>query len=92
MRSEPVLRYARLAIPAFYRPATRSVVEVGSWQRSLGLGGSTAVAARLDAGGLRPGVAGGLVGIAIGTSAAQQGGVVDGLPAKPAVPEAAMVR
>ena len=69
-------------------------MEVDSWQRSLGLGGSTAVAARLDAGDLRPGVDGGLVGIddAIGASAAQQGGVVDGLAAKPAVPEAAMVR
>jgi len=29
---------------------------------------------------------------AIGASAAQQGGVVDRVPAKPAVPEAAMVR
>ena len=69
-------------------------MEVGSWQRSLGLGGSTALAARLDTGDLRPGVAGGLVGIddVIGASAAQQGGVVDGVPAKPAVPEAAMVR
>ena len=94
MRSEPVLRYARLKIRLSYRPAMRSVVEVGSWQRSLGLGGSTAVAARLDAGDLRPGVAGGLVGIddTISASAAQQGSVVDGLPPKPAVPEAAMVR
>ena len=35
-----------------------------------------------------------LIGIydTIGASAAQQDGVVDGLPAKPAVPEAAMVR
>ena len=43
---------------------------------------------------LRLGVAGRLVGIydAIGASAAQQGGVVDRVPAKPAVPEAAMVR
>ena len=40
------------------------------------------------------GVAGRLVGIydAVGASAAQQGDVVDGVPAKPAVPEAAMVR
>ena len=77
-----------------HRPATRSAVEIGTWLRSLGLGDSTALAARLDAGDLRLGVAGRLVGIygAIGASAAQQGGVVDGVPAKPAVPEAAMVR
>ena len=77
-----------------HRPATRSAVEIGTWLQSLGLGDSTALAARLDAGDLRLGVAGGLVGIgdAIGASAAQQGGVVDGVPAKPAVPEAAMVR
>ena len=67
---------------------------IGTWLRSLGLGGSTALAARLDAGDLRLGVAGRLVGIddAIGASAAQQGGVVDGVLAKPAVPEAATVR
>ena len=72
----------------------RSAVEIGTRLRSLGLGDSTALAARLDAGDLRLGVAGRLVGIynAIGVSAAQQGGVVDGVPAKPAVPEAAMVR
>jgi hypothetical protein len=60
-------------------------VEIGTWLRSLGLGDSTALAARLD---------GRLVGIydAIGASAVQQGGVVDRVPAKPAVPEAAMVR
>ena len=48
----------------------------------------------LRIGNLRLGVAGPLVGIydAIGASAAQQGGVVDRVPAKPAVPEAAMVR
>ena len=70
-------------------------MEIGTWLRSLGLGGSTALAARLDAEDLRlGGVAGRLVGIydAIGASAAQQEGVVDGVPAKPAVPEAAMVR
>ena len=69
-------------------------MEIGTWLRSLGLGDSTALAARLDAGDLGLGVAGRLVGIynAIGASAAQQGGVVDGVPAKPAVPEAAMVR
>jgi hypothetical protein len=69
-------------------------VDVGTWLRSLGLGGSTALAARLAAGDLRPGVAGGFGGIgdAIGASAAQQGGVVDGVPAKPAAPEAATVR
>ena len=68
-------------------------MEIGTWLRSLGLGDSTALAARLDAGDLRLGVAGRLVGIydAIGASA-QQGGVVDGVPAKPAVPEAAIVR
>ena len=67
-------------------------MEIGTWLRSLGLGDSTALAARLDAGGLRLGVAGRLVYDAIGASAAQQGGVVDRVPAKPAVPEAAMVR
>ena len=69
-------------------------MEIGTWLRSLGLGGSTTLAARIDAGDLRPGVAGGFVGIdeAIGASAVQQGGVVDGVPAKPAAPEAAMVR
>ena len=69
-------------------------MKIGTWLRSLGLGDSTALAARLDAGDLRLGVAGRLVGIydAISASAAQQGGVVDGVPAKPAVPEAAMVR
>ena len=69
-------------------------MKIGTWLRSLGLGDATALAARLDAGDLRLGVAGLLVGIydAIGASAAQQGGVVDGVPAKPAVPEAAMVR
>ena len=68
-------------------------MEIGIWLRSLGLGDATALAARLD-GDLRLGVAGRLVGIydAIGASAAQQGGVVDRVPAKPAVPEAAMVR
>jgi len=69
-------------------------VEIGTWLRSLGLGDSTALAVRLDEGDLRLGVAGRQVSIydAIGASAAQQGGVVDGVPAKPAVPEAAMVR
>jgi hypothetical protein len=69
-------------------------VEIGTWLQSLGLGDSTALAARLDAGDLRPGVAGGLVGIgdAIGASAPQQGGVVDGVPAKPAAPQAGTVR
>jgi len=66
-------------------------VEIGTWLRSLGLGDSTALAARLDAGDLRLGVAGRLVGI-YDAIAAQQGGVVDRVPAKPAVPEAAMVR
>ena len=53
-------------------------MEIGTWLQSLGLGDSTALAARLDAGDLRLGVAGGLVGIgdAIGASAAQQRGVV----------------
>jgi len=58
-----------------HRPATRSAVDVGTWLRSLGLGGSTTLAARLDEGDLGPGVAGGFVGIddAIGASAAQRG-------------------
>ena len=62
-------------------------MEVGTWLRSLGLGGSTALAARLDAGDLRPGVTGGLVGIddAIGASGARQSG-------KLAAREAATVR
>ena len=69
-------------------------MDVGTWLQSLGLGGSTTLAARHDAGDLGPGVAGGFVGIddAIGASAAQQGGVVDGVLAKPAAPEAATVR
>ena len=69
-------------------------MEIGTWLRSLGLGDSTALAVRLDEGDLRLGVAGRQVSIydAIGASAAQQGGVVDGVPAKPAVPKAAMVR
>jgi hypothetical protein len=67
-------------------------VEIGTWLRSLGLGDSTALGARLDAGDLRLGVAGRLIYDAISANAAQQGGVVDGVPAKSAVPEAAMVR
>jgi hypothetical protein len=69
-------------------------VDVGTWLRSLGLGGSTTLAARLDAGDLRPGVAGGFVSIdgAIDASSAQQRGLVDGVPAKPAAPAAATVR
>jgi hypothetical protein len=65
-------------------------VEVGTWLQSLGLGGSTALAACLEC----PGVAGGLVGIddAIGASPAQKGGGADGVPAKPAAPEAATMR
>jgi len=75
-----------------HRPATRSAVDVGTWLQSLGLGGSTTLAARHDAGDLGPGVAGGFVGIddAIGASAAPQGGVVNGVPAKPTPPEAAV--
>jgi len=67
-------------------------VDVGTWLQSLGLGGSTALAARHDAGDLGPGGAGGFVGIddAIGASAAPQGGVVNGVPAKPTPPEAAV--
>jgi hypothetical protein len=69
-------------------------VDIGTWLRSLGLGGSTTLAARLDAGHLRPGVAGGFVGIddAMRASAGKQGGLVDGVPAEPAAPEAATVR
>ena len=67
---------------------------VDSWLRSLCPGGSTALAARLDAGDLRPGVAGGVVGFddAIGASATQQGGVVDGVPGKSAALGAVTVR
>ena len=59
-------------------------MEVGTWLRRLGLGGSTALAAGLDGVDLRPGVAGGLVGIddTIGASAAQQGGVANEILAK----------
>ena len=69
-------------------------MEVGTWLRSLGLGGSTALAARLDAGDLHPGVASGLVGAGdtIGASAARQGAVVDGALAEPTAPKAAMAR
>jgi len=69
-------------------------VGVDSWLRSLCPGGSTALAARLDAGDLRPDVAGGVVGFddAIGASATQQGGVVDGVPGKSAALGAVTVR
>jgi hypothetical protein len=69
-------------------------VEVGIWLPSLGLDGSTALAARLDPEDLRVGVVGGLVGVGdpIGASAAREGGVVDGVPVKPAAPEAATAR
>jgi hypothetical protein len=69
-------------------------VDVGTWLRSLGLRASTALVTRLDAGDLRPGVAGGFVVVddAIGASASQQGVVVDGTPAKPAAPEPVTVR
>jgi hypothetical protein len=72
----------------------RSAVEVGTWLRSLGLDGSTALAARLDPEDLRAGVTGALVGVGdpIGASAAQEGVVVDGVPVKPAAPEAATAR
>ena len=69
-------------------------MEIGTWLRSLGLGDSTALAARLDAGGSapwrrRP------AGRHLRRDRCERstaGGVVDGVPAKPAVPEAAMVR
>jgi hypothetical protein len=69
-------------------------VEVDTWLRSLGLGGSTVLAARLDTGDLHPGVASGLVGVGdtIGASAARQGAVVGGTLAEPMAPKAAMAR
>ena len=68
-------------------------MEVATRLRNLGLGGSAALSARLDAGELHPGVAPCRVGIddAIGVSAAQQAIVVDVVPAKPAAPEVATV-
>jgi hypothetical protein len=75
-------------------PAKRSAVHVSTWLRSLGLDGLAARVARLDPADLHAGVAGGLVGVddPIGASAARQGVVVDGVPAKPAAPEAATAR
>jgi hypothetical protein len=70
-------------------------VEVGIWLRSLGLDGSTpALEARLDPKDVRVDVADGLVGVGdpIGASAAQEDVVVDGVPVKPAAPDAATAR
>jgi len=66
----------------------RSAVEVGTWLRSLGLGRSTALAARFDPEDLHDSV----VGDPIGACTARQGIVVDGALAKPAAVEAAMAR
>jgi hypothetical protein len=63
-------------------------VEVGTWLRSLGLDGSTALAARFDPEDLHDSV----VGDPIGARAARQDVAVDGVPAKPAVVEAATAR
>src|ERR1700726_3989911 len=54
-------------------PVTRRAVEVGTWLRSLGLNGSTALAVRFDPEDLRDAV----VGDPIGAYAARQRGVVD---------------
>jgi hypothetical protein len=62
----------------------RSAVEVGTWLRSPGLGGSTALAARFDPEDLH--------GNPVGACAAHQGVAVDGIPGKPAAPEAATAR
>jgi len=63
-------------------------VEVGTWLRSLGLDGSTALAVRFDPEDLRDAV----VGDPIGAYAARQRVVVDDTPAKSAAPEAATAR
>jgi hypothetical protein len=66
----------------------RSAVEVGTWLLSLGLDGSTALAARFDPEDLHDSV----VGDPIGACAARPGVAVDGAPAKPAAVEAATAR
>jgi len=66
----------------------RSAVEVGTWLRSLGLDGSTALAARFDPEDLHDSV----VGVPIGTCAVRQGVAIDGVPTKPEAVEAAMAR
>jgi hypothetical protein len=63
-------------------------VEVGTWLRSLGLDGSTALAARFDPEDLHYSV----VGDPIRACATRQGVAVDGAPAKPAAVEAATAR
>ena len=63
-------------------------MEDGTWLRSLGLDGPTALAARFDPEDLHDSV----VGDPIGACAARQSVAIDGVPAKPAVVEAAMAR
>jgi len=63
-------------------------VEVGTWLRSLGLGRSTALAARFGLEDLHNSV----VGDPVGACAAGHGVAVDSGPAKPAAVEAAMAR
>jgi hypothetical protein len=63
-------------------------VEDGTWLRSLGLDGSSALAASFDPEDLHDSV----VGDPIGACAARPGVAVDGAPAKPAAVEAAPAR
>jgi hypothetical protein len=66
----------------------RSAVEIGTGLRSLGLDGSSALAARFDPEDLHDGVA----GDPIGACAAGQGGAIDGARAEPAAVEATTAR
>jgi hypothetical protein len=63
-------------------------VEDGTWLRSLGLDGSTALAASFDPEDLHDSV----VGDPISACAARPGAAVDEAPAKPAAVEAATAR
>ena len=63
-------------------------MEDGTWLRSLGLEGSTTLAARFDPEDLHDSV----VGDPIGACAARQSVAIDGVPAKPAAVEAATAR
>ena len=63
-------------------------MEVGTWLRSLGLDGSTALAARFDPEDLHDSV----VRVPIGTCAVRQDVAIDGVPTKPEAVEAAMAR
>jgi hypothetical protein len=66
----------------------RSAVEIGTGLRSLGLDGSTALAARFDPEDLHDSV----VGDPISACAARQGSAIDGAPAEPAAVQAATAR